>query len=121
MGSVARPANRYSISFRDNALDGKSEIGKRKGVLRAGIGDRYCGRSLAFLRSSRKRWGRLVYAVFGSGLVSATWFSMFPTTAKTYAQSVVEGGVHWERIQVQEVNAFPGIAQSCIRRRPASR
>jgi len=65
---------------------------------------------VAFLCSSRKQWGRLAYAVVCGGLVSATWFSMFPKTASTYVQSITEStGVHFERIQVQEVRALPGV------------
>ncbi|MGB7437545.1 MAG: hypothetical protein WBR26_07240 [Candidatus Acidiferrum sp.] len=65
---------------------------------------------MAFLRSSRQQWGRFAYAVVCGLLISDTWFSMFPVTAREYVQSISEGTViHWERIQVQEVRALPGV------------
>jgi hypothetical protein len=64
---------------------------------------------VAILHWSRKQWGRLAYAVACGGLISLAWFSMPPVTARTYVQSFVDeaSGLHWERLQVQEVRSLP--------------
>lgn len=68
---------------------------------------------VVFLQSLRKHWGRLAHAVVCGGLISSTWFFMFPVTTRIFVRSTtfVEGGaarVYWDRT-VQEASALPAV------------